>query len=479
VVRAHAGPDLKPEVLVKQAIALEQQGDWAAARLNYLAALERKPKYAEAMFRLGKLYLEHDSLSAAVVQLEAAKAKRYNQFLVDRYLARAYYELGRFSSAVELYRMLAEQKPKQADIRLELARVLYANDQLDEAHEQVMAALQLEAKNLAARMLLGRIHSRRRDFELARDEYRRLLALDPTYAEAYAALAELCKSNQIDSAIHYYRQYLGLRPDDANANFALSGLYYNLSQTDTARNVPPAPTADTAALRLWQQERAAQTLALRAAHSESAFVYVGKAISLGFSREDVYDFYVKVAIAARKRHASVIALQTFIERNPEDAQKLALLGAVLADSGDVVGAISSYKQAAAIDSAMRRRAFAWIAQQYYRQKQYDSAIAYYSQVIQIDPKAASAYLSRGYAYLQKQARTQGIADLEKGLELDPKKIEPRVYLMTLLYQDKEYNRAYEHARSVLELDPNNETARTVKKNIELMRAPKPKPEDEE
>jgi tetratricopeptide (TPR) repeat protein len=142
--------------------------------------------------------------------------------------------------------------------------------------------------------------------------------------------------------------------------------------------------------------------------------------------------------------------------------------------------IEAYKLACTIDSTFRRRVYPWIAKQYYNQKQYDSSIAYYTRVIQIDPKAASAYINRGYGYIYgKNDKTRGIADLQSAIAIDPKRVDMRVFLMKLYYGDKEYNDAYDAAKAILDIAPDNEDAKAVKKNIEIMRAPKPKPGDEE
>jgi hypothetical protein len=50
--------------------------------------------------------------------------------------------------------------------------------------------------------------------------------------------------------------------------------------------------------------------------------------------------------------------------------------------------------------------------------------------------------------------------------------------MTLYYQDKEYNQAYDLAKAILEIAPDNDQARAIKKNIDIMRAPKPKDDEE-
>ncbi|MEO0108471.1 MAG: tetratricopeptide repeat protein, partial [candidate division WOR-3 bacterium] len=198
---------LRPEELVKQAQKLEQEGNWQAARTNYLEALMRKPRYAEAEFRLGRLYLEHDSLQAAVQHLEAARALRYNEYEVARALGPAYFRLGRHAAAIEQYRAALALRPREGGLHAELAQVLYANDNLEQAWLEDSTSLALDPKNLLAHMLHGRILTRQREFDEARDEYRQVIASDPNYAEAYEALAELFTASGVDSAIQYYSRY--------------------------------------------------------------------------------------------------------------------------------------------------------------------------------------------------------------------------------------------------------------------------------
>jgi len=477
----------KPTDLVKQGIAAEQSGNWQEAAGFYGQALTINPKLGEASFRLGKLLVEHDSFLAGVTRLEAARTYKYDLYQVSRWLGLGYYKAGNYSSAIENYVVAVTKKPKLADVRVELANVYYANGSDDEAMEQDSIALVLDVRNIEAQMVHGRLHARRREFDLAREAYRGVITQDPKHAEAYSALAELFKSSYPDSAVYFYRKYLELLPDDATANFNLSGLYYNQSQKEPT-GLPPKPdTKDTVVLKAYARTHDSLVGLYRAAESESAFVYVGKAIKLGFSREDIYDFYVKIAQAANKRGASITALRTVLANNPKDALKWALLGQIYADSAIVKSvvvdtssmrqSIDCYKQATALDSTMRRRTYAWIASQYYKQKQYDSSIVYNTRVIEIDPKSASAYVNRGYAYIfGKSDKVKGFADLERALSIDPKRGELRVLMMKLAYADKDYNQAYDLAKTVLEIDPANEDAKAIKKNIDLIRNP-PKPEE--
>ena len=200
------GAALKPADLVKQGVASEQAGNWQEAADYYDQALTINPKLGEASFRLGKLLVEHDSFTAGVTRLEAAKTYKYDLFQVSRWLGLGYYKAGNYSSAIENYLVAVTKKPKLADVRVELANVYYANGSDDEAMEQDSIALVLDVKSIEAQMVHGRLHARRREFDLAREAYHGVLTQDPKHAEAYSATAELLKSSSPDSAIAYYRK---------------------------------------------------------------------------------------------------------------------------------------------------------------------------------------------------------------------------------------------------------------------------------
>jgi Flp pilus assembly protein TadD len=59
------------------------------------------------------------------------------------------------------------------------------------------------------------------------------------------------------------------------------------------------------------------------------------------------------------------------------------------------------------------------AKAYYAKKDYDRAIADYTQAIRLSPNWTNAYVSRGNAYLMKGDRARARADWSKALELNP------------------------------------------------------------
>ena len=57
---------------------------------------------------------------------------------------------------------------------------------------------------------------------------------------------------------------------------------------------------------------------------------------------------------------------------------------------------------------------------YYSKGQVDQAIADYNKALEINPRYAKAYINRGYVYYNKGQYDQAIADYNKALEINPR-----------------------------------------------------------
>jgi tetratricopeptide (TPR) repeat protein len=57
---------------------------------------------------------------------------------------------------------------------------------------------------------------------------------------------------------------------------------------------------------------------------------------------------------------------------------------------------------------------------FYNKRDYDRAIADYTQAIQLDPKLVKGYINRGLVFANKGDNDRAIADLNQATQLDPK-----------------------------------------------------------
>jgi len=98
--------------------------------------------------------------------------------------------------------------------------------------------------------------------------------------------------------------------------------------------------------------------------------------------------------------------------------------------------------------------------EYYRQGNYDSAIAEYNKALQLNPNDASAYNNLGLAYESLGQYQKAIEYLQKSLQLDPNDALAYYNLGVAYGGLGQYQNAIEYFQKSLQLNPNNVEAYT-------------------
>jgi len=92
---------------------------------------------------------------------------------------------------------------------------------------------------------------------------------------------------------------------------------------------------------------------------------------------------------------------------------------------------------------------------YSHKGQYDQAISDYTKVLEINPRDAKAYFKRGIAYYKKSQYDQVISDFSKALEINPMDAEA-YYNRGITYCRKgQQDQAISDFKKAFEIDPNN------------------------
>jgi tetratricopeptide (TPR) repeat protein len=97
---------------------------------------------------------------------------------------------------------------------------------------------------------------------------------------------------------------------------------------------------------------------------------------------------------------------------------------------------------------------------YYDKKDYDRAIAEYTQAIKLDPNYATAYTNRGCVYGGKGDYDRAIADFTQAIKLDPNDAHAYTNRGIVYYYKKDYDRAITEYTQAIRLDPNDAIAYT-------------------
>jgi tetratricopeptide (TPR) repeat protein len=137
-----------------------------------------------------------------------------------------------------------------------------------------------------------------------------------------------------------------------------------------------------------------------------------------------------------------------------------------ADSGkkDYDKAIANYTEAILLDPQFAKAYFnRGVAQ--YNKKDYDRAIADYTQAIRLDPNYASAYYNRGLAYDYKKDYDKAIADYTEAIRLNPRYALAYNNRGYVYYNGKkDYNKAIADYTEAIRFDPNFARAYTNRGN---------------
>jgi len=162
--------------------------------------LESRPAESSAVSRgeawgaLGRLYDVYQFQAAAAVCYRNARALAPGafewQYLAGR-LARSAGDLAEAETALEAALSITRDEPAA---RAELARLRFDQRRLPEANEIAEALIAEDPSNAAGLLLRARIATELGQWRLARDDYERLLALQPQADRLHRPLALVCRA---------------------------------------------------------------------------------------------------------------------------------------------------------------------------------------------------------------------------------------------------------------------------------------------
>lgn len=164
-------------------------------------------------------------------------------------------DVSMFEALIPVVRETVEQQPEFPDLRCNLGSLYFKTKRLDEAEEQFVKALELNADYLLARFNLFRTRKAQGKLESAHETGQRLLDLGCRYPDVYCALGEICLVlGKMPEADQYLRMALEQQPDYAEAHFHLAKVLLHGEQNAEAtlslkrclQSHPGAPLLDEA-----------------------------------------------------------------------------------------------------------------------------------------------------------------------------------------------------------------------------------------
>lgn len=264
---------------------------------------------------------------------------------------------------------------------------------------------------------------------LTQQEQTRLATTRPVVPAAYEAYlqgryyASKRTGEDLTRSLTYFQQAIKLDPTYAPAYAGLADTYTLLSDYGTAPATEVLPKAEEAAKKALQLDDK-----LAEAHA-----------SLGLSR---YDYLQWPGVEAEYQRA--------IELNPGYATAHHWYALALAETGREEEAIAEIKLAQELDprSLIINSNVAWC---FYLGRRYDDAIAQARKTLELDPAFAAAHGYLGQAYLEKGMYDEAIRELRKAISLSGGEISYKAELGNAYAVAGRKNEAYPLLQELLQL----------------------------
>jgi tetratricopeptide (TPR) repeat protein len=155
-------------------------------------------------------------------------------------------EMGQVGEAVSQLQALMKNTPADQELYLHVAQVYIQAKQFAEAEQAVNKALGYSSKPEEegySRFVLGEIYERQKKYDLAEEQFKKVLAADPFNASAANYLGYMLADRgvRLEESVKYIQKALELEPNNGAYLDSLGWAYYKMNRCDLAE--PPLEKA--------------------------------------------------------------------------------------------------------------------------------------------------------------------------------------------------------------------------------------------
>ncbi len=281
------------------ALALERQGDNAAAEAAWKLCLESDPSNPEVYAHMGLVEARQEHYKEAVPLYRMALKLGPEISSVKLNLGLALFKSGELKQSIELFTELLNSQPLDSPQAIRLTTLLgmahYGLGEHAEAIPYLKDAAAADAQNLELKLVLAHSCLWSKQYQCVLDAYHEILALDPNSAEAHMLAGEALDAKKDRAgAIQEFRAAIQANPNEPGVHLNLGYLLWAQSQFREAKaefqteldNSPNDAQAMTyladAEVHLNQRE-AAQLLLEKASKIESGIALIHLDLGIVYS----------------------------------------------------------------------------------------------------------------------------------------------------------------------------------------------------
>lgn len=491
LIQRRSGQDLTAvEASLKQAIAVdpkmtdamllladvyEQQGRAEDAKQLILQAVSAAPAEVPPRTALVRFHLRQNQQAQAEDSMRQAAKDLPDTSEIYRLLGDFYWSRGENEKALAEYQRLLKEHPKDRAVRAGLVQLLIANNRLDEAaklNDEILSkngsdvdaliaqsrllllkgkssdaagaatrALKSEPDNADAHFLAGNAYDAAGDPRRAEGEYREAARLKPDMFQAQLALA----------LIAYHTRDVELLTESSAALVRLQPKspvpYIFRAASDFAKQKPAAGEADLrTAMELGPDNpvpyaRMAQYRVLQKKYKEAETLFEQSLQKKPDFDEGIKGLVTLFATVEKNPAKAIVRVNQQIASVPQSSNLYVVLAKLQAANNQTAAAEASYQKAIQLDKN-NLEAMLLLAELQTKLGHADKAIASYQQAAQANPRDTRPHLMLGTIFMNAKDYAKAEQEYRKVLELDPDSpVASNDLAYTLLEQDKDIDLA--------------------------------------
>jgi tetratricopeptide (TPR) repeat protein len=430
-----AARDLIPEdleVRMKLAFIELAVGQFADARKEALAVLDRSPTHNQAMPLLVEASRSQREVDEAEQRLRSLKAGDKAGFHLA--LAALFLRKRDMPSAESEVKHALSIDPNSIEAHLALAKISWLRNDLVKADEEFKTAAELAPLRSAAPLLYAEFQARTRAVDKAKTRLDKITREAPDFLPAWRLLAQIAFTEGRFNDSLTLLENIALR-DPANIEARLLQAQVWLAKGDLKKALETLGNLDARFPRF-------------------------PPIKYQLARAHLKDHDTSQAVAM---------LNQAIMINPDFVEAILLLGEINLHTGDPKQVLASML------SLLKKRpdlieAQLLLAQAYQLLGQLDDAAAVFREQIKVSPHNAQAHFLLGLFLLRQNKIEEARRSIETAQQLAPESLLPVAQLVDLDIQNKDFDAAFRQVRNQLQKTPESSGAYLLEGKIYAVQA---------